>query len=132
MMKPRSVSILIIDDSHSFVLRMTRLLADLASVDTVQAASNYDEAIRLLDRWVPDMILLDINLPGKSGISLLKKIKERQNSPEVILVSNNAESYYRDRCIRLGAYDFIDKTAEFDRVPLIVADIIENNRYNLS
>jgi DNA-binding NarL/FixJ family response regulator len=122
-MSRRKISILIIDDNASFVLRLMGLLGDLNNVDAIHTAGNYEEAFRLLSHTVPDMILLDINLPGRSGISVLKKIKERGYFSKVVLISNHAGNHYREKCIKLGAIELIDKTQEFEKVPAIVAEV---------
>ncbi len=132
MTNRKNISIFIVDDDPGFVLRMTRLLAVLESVESIHTAGSYEEAMVWFTHTVPDMILLDINLPGKSGISLLKKIKEKGYPSRVILISNHSESYYREKCIKLGALHFLDKTAEFERLPAIIEDLSGNSSYILS
>jgi len=131
MTNRRNISIFIVDDDPGFVLRMTRLLAGIEIVESIHSAASYEDAMEWFTHTVPDMVLLDINLPGKSGISLLKKIKEKGYPSRAILISNHAESYYREKCIKLGALHFLDKTAEFEKVPAIVEDVSGNNFYSV-
>jgi DNA-binding NarL/FixJ family response regulator len=122
-MKKEKLSILIVDDNENYVQRMKRLLNELDNVSCIFSANCYDEAVAQLDTNVHDMVLLDINLPGKSGISLLKKIKEHKWSCEVIMISNFSAETYKEQCKKLGASYFLDKTGEFEKVPMIVAGI---------
>jgi len=122
-MSNKNISVLIVDDNAGFVQRMKGLLIELDNIVSIHSAGDYDDAVKQLDRNKQDMVLLDINLPGKSGISLLKKIKERDWACKVIMLSNNSGKYYKEKCKRLGALHFLDKTAEFDLVPSILADI---------
>jgi DNA-binding NarL/FixJ family response regulator len=130
-MSNKNISVLIVDDNPCFVRRMSMLLDELDNVRIVNSAGSYDEAFKELDRNKHDMILLDINLPGKSGINVLRKIKAMDCSCEVIMLSNCTGKYYREQCKKLGALHFLDKTGEFDLVPSIVAAIAVNSPYVL-
>jgi DNA-binding NarL/FixJ family response regulator len=128
----RNVSVLIIDDSPGFVKRMSGLLDEMNNIKNIHSAGNYDEALELLNQNKHDMVLLDINLPGKNGISLLEQMKETGHTSEVIMLSNHSASYYRQKCKMLGAAHFLDKTSEFDKVPFIINEILTRNQYSLS
>lgn len=131
-MKNKNLSILIVDDNPGFIKRMKVILDELENVDSIHSAGDYEEAVIQLDRNKQDTILLDINLPGKSGISLLKKIKEGEMACKVIMLSNHSEDYYREQCKKLGAIHFLDKTTEFDLVPSILTNINTGHNYGLS
>ena len=68
--------ILIVDDNMNFVDRMIGLLEEVEGVGEIIVASDFEEAMRILAGDDPDIVLLDINLPGKNGIELLKLIKK--------------------------------------------------------
>ena len=131
-MSNKNISVLIVDDNPGFVKRMKVLLYELDYVASIHSAGDYDEAVKQLDRNKLDTVLLDINLPGKSGISLLKKIKEGGSACKVIMLSNHSEGYYKEVCKKLGAVHFLDKTTEFDLVPSILTNITFNHTYVLS
>ena len=113
-------TILIVDDNLNFVDRMMGLLYEVSNVGLIYTAADYDEARRLLAEVDPDVVLLDINLPGKNGIELLKMIKKNSAGCEVIMITNHADDYYRQQCQELGANHFLDKSNDF----LLVAGII--------
>ena len=102
------------------------MLEELNNIGYINVAKDYNEAVRILNEERPDLVLLDINLPGKSGIELLRKIKEAGNKSQVIMISNHADDYYRQQCRDLGAKYFLDKSNEFGLVP----EIIEKLRLN--
>lgn len=118
-------SLLIVDDNKGFVDRMSGMLHHLERV-RVKSAGSYEEAVIQMFEKQPDLVLLDINLPGKSGISLLKKIKETGGQCEVIMISNFSAPCYRERCKKLGALAFLDKTGEFEQVPNLIAEVVHN------
>lgn len=113
--------ILIVDDNMSFVERMVGLLEEVKNIGYINVASDYDEACRLLLSEPHDLVLLDINLPGKSGIELLKRIKSTGGTIKVMMMTNHAEEYYRVLCKELGADYFLDKSNDFAKVPGIVS-----------
>ena len=125
-MKNKMLSVLIVDDHEYFVERMIGLLEDVDNISSITTAGNYHDAFRLLDNKKHDVILLDISLPGKSGIDLLQKIQQLQWNCSVIVISNFSATYYKHRCKKLGAWHFLDKTSEFEMVPKLI------NSYNLN
>ena len=122
----KEIVIMIVDDNVSFVKRMTGLLENLDGISAINVAWDYDSAARLLMRQPPDFLLLDINLPGKNGMEVLKLIKDRKLVCEVIMITNHADDYYRNQCKKLGAKHFLDKSSEFGLVTKIISGEILN------
>lgn len=122
-MKSTKLAILIVDDNKSFVDRMIGLLEGFNIISNINVASDYEQACRLLEEEKPNLVLLDINLPGKSGIELLRRIKESGWNCDVIMVTNHADEYYRQQCTELGAKHFLDKSNDFGKVPEIIGKI---------
>ena len=116
--------LLIVDDNMNFVDRMIGLLEDADNIDNISVASNYDDARRILATEFPDVVLLDINLPGKNGIELLKLIRENKKKCEVIMITNHADDYYRQQCQELGAEHFLDISNDFSLVPGIIKQLL--------
>jgi DNA-binding NarL/FixJ family response regulator len=121
MSKP--LTILIVDDNLNFVNRLIGLIRELNQVEYIHIAENYDEACAYLSEEIPDVALLDINLPGKNGLAVLKKIKQEAADCNVIMITNHADDYYRQQCEEMGAGHFLDKTIEFSRVPQILKEL---------
>jgi len=125
-MKKKPV-ILIVDDNANFVDRMIGLLEEVENTRNIAVAANYDEARRLLAIENPDVVLLDINLPGKNGIELLKLIRLHNSACEVIMISNHTDDYYRQQCRELGARHFLDKSSDFTLVPDLIRQLRSGN-----
>lgn len=117
----KEIVIMIVDDNVNFVNRMTGLLENLDSISAINVAGDYDSAARLLIEQTPDFLLLDINLPGKNGMEILKMIKNNKLECEVIMITNHADEYYRHQCKKLGAKHFLDKSSEFGLVTKIIS-----------
>ncbi len=101
---------------------MNMILSELTCIAVIENSDNGIEALNMILRDCPDVILLDINLPGKSGLSILKEIKT-QSQAKVIMLTNYSDEYYRSLCSRLGADHFLDKSTEFEKIPSLLTNI---------
>ena len=110
-------SLLIVDDSQIIVERVTDSLKDHKTVKEIFTATNYREAIELIRKQTPGIILLDIQLPDKNGIDLLKFIVKEYPAIKVIMFSNLLDENYIKVCKKIGAKYFIDKSRDFELIP---------------
>lgn len=122
-MQYKKKMVLIIDDSYLIIERLTDMLKELENVgDVIHALSGMD-AMEILKNRTPDVILLDINLPDTNGVELLRTVKEKYPGIIVIMLTNQANDYYRQLCIKLGADHFADKSEDFDMIPGLIASL---------
>jgi DNA-binding NarL/FixJ family response regulator len=124
-MKREKKIVLVVDDSILILERMIPMLEEVSNIQFVVHAASYNEAIELLERLMPDIVLLDINLPDKSGIELLRKIKEEYKKMKVFMITNQANDYYKKICKKLGADNFFDKSKDFNLIPELIS--VESN-----
>ncbi|MGW8325284.1 MAG: response regulator transcription factor [Desulfobacterales bacterium] len=106
----------IVDDSVNLRKRLYELLSDVDNVQVVGQAGNADEALNDIRVLKPDTVLLDIRLPGKSGIQLLGEIKALQPELTVIIMTNYDYPQYHQQSILAGADHFFNKTREFEDI----------------
>ena len=116
-------TILIVDDSILIIERVTEILKDLETVSSVSQVHSYPEAMAALGQSRPDIVLLDINLPGTNGIELLRHLKKNDPSIIVIMFSNRGNTYYKELCQSLGADFFVDKSKGFEQLPAIISSL---------
>jgi two-component system nitrogen regulation response regulator NtrX len=115
--------VLIVDDEKN-IRRTLRMV--LSSKDyVVSDCGSAEEAIRLMQEEAVDVLLLDIKLPGMDGIELLSRIRKDWPMTEVIMISGHGTIQDAVGATRLGAYDFLEKPLDADRVDLAVANCIE-------
>ena len=128
-MSTKGLNILLIDDTLIVLQRLQCLLSELKQVSRTESVMSAEEALVLLDNYEPDIMVLDINMPGINGIEMLKKLPFKQiMKPVIIMLTNNTLSGYRDECIRLGADYFLDKSRDFQMIPAIVEKIQQDKR----
>jgi len=117
--------VLIVDDSEVLVQRLTARLAEVAELEIVGHASTVPDAVREIHRAKPDVVILDIRLPGGSGLDVLEGMKKDQWQPIVIVLSNYSDRQYRRKCLQSGARFFFDKSAEFHKVAEVLRSLME-------
>lgn len=110
------MKVLIVDDSPIIRERLKSMLSEVAKVETVSLAKDASEALDSMHTLNPEVIVLDIQMPGSNGIDLLSKIKRKQEAPLVVVLTNLSDTQYRKKCTDAGADYFLNKSTEFDKV----------------
>lgn len=115
--------VVIVDDAPGVRDRLKALLhADAPYVEVVGEAGEAQAAIRLIRDLRPDVVILDLQLVGASGIEVLRAIKPAPHAPCVIMLTNLTDLEYQISCMEAGAEYFLDKSFGFERL----ADIFRN------
>lgn len=104
----RPLRVLVVDDSAFNRKRITEMLESIDGVSVVGKAANGEEALRLLGALEPDLITLDLEMPGMDGFSFLRFVMARRPIP-VIVVSSHSAKQNVFRALELGALDFVAK-----------------------
>lgn len=128
-MSEEKFTALIVDDSQLISDRMEKQLMELDCISFTHKASSFIGAIVLLEEKDIDVAILDINLsaPGKNGVELLQFIKQNYPKVKTVMLTNQSDDYYRNLCTKLGSDHFMDKTVEFDNIPLIINQFFSEN-----
>src|SRR6185503_910067 len=113
---PRRNPVFIVDDSPVVRERLAAMIAELPNIEIVGHADIAFEAIYSIRRLRPAVVVLDISMPGGSGMYVLETVKKDRPVPVVIMLTNFAHDQYRQKCLQLGADYFFDKSTEFERV----------------
>ncbi len=106
-----SASILIVDDHEKVRLALRKLLEVKFSHYQVIEASNGEEAITLSLANTPQLIIMDITLPGMSGIEATRRIKDTSSSPPVLMFTVHEDDIYREEAKDAGAIAYVAKHA---------------------
>ena len=126
-------SILIVDDEPSILQSLSGLLTDEGF--EIYTADNGYEALKIIDAEMPDMVLLDIWMPGIDGIETLKEIKKSNTTLPVIIITGHGNVETAVKATKLGAFDLIEKPLNIDKVIVAINNALnfrrleEENRY---
>jgi DNA-binding NarL/FixJ family response regulator len=117
------MKVLIADDSAEIRERLNNIISNIQKVDLIEQAGNVQDAIQTIQEFQPDIIILDIQMPGGNGIDVLSTIAKKNHFPVVIMLTNYPFPQYRDQCLEFGADFFFDKSDEFEKVTEILHHI---------
>ena len=116
-------TVLIIEDSSYMRDILSKALKHYEEMD-IKEAKDGEEGISKFEEVEPDIILLDLNLPGMKGDELLEEISGSDNKSEVLIVTGVPQDELLERCLDLGAQDYIVKPFELDELREKVEELI--------
>ncbi len=122
-MKPR---ILVVDDEAE-IRRSVRMILEYEGYD-VQEASSGPEGIAIIERDAPDLVFLDIKMPGLDGLEALQKIRQTSETLPVVIISGHGTVSTAVEATKLGAFDFIEKPLASERVLVTIRNALDSTR----
>ncbi len=119
-------SVLVVDDSYAFSAMLQKALLMRGNVK-VEVAKNGQEALEVLDKITPDLIMLDIEMPIMSGIEFLEAIRQKDlyKALPVIIMSANKKTEIIKKAVDLGVADYILKPASIQTILEKVGKVID-------
>jgi DNA-binding NarL/FixJ family response regulator len=122
------MNILLVDDHAVVRAGLRRLLATEVNVSILEAESSR-EALEVCRRERPDLIILDLNLPGASGLELLRQLVQLDKSVKILVLSMHSEPVYAARALEAGARGYISKSAAAEEFVEAVRQVGRGRHY---
>jgi two-component system nitrate/nitrite response regulator NarP len=108
MLTDKPLQVVVVEDSEAFLLRLRAALSDLP-VKVVGSAANSSDAIAVIDRTQPDLVLLDVFLENSSGVDVLRHLEKTASKARTLVMTSEQADGLRLACVALGAHRFLDK-----------------------
>ncbi|MDO8677513.1 MAG: sigma-54 dependent transcriptional regulator [Acidobacteriota bacterium] len=122
-MKPR---ILVVDDEAA-IRDSLKMILEYEGYEVMQAATG-EEGVKLIEREAPDLVFLDIKMPGMDGLEVLQKLRHLVDTTPIVVVSGHGTIHTAVEATRLGAFDFIEKPFTTERVMVTVRNAVDTRR----
>ena len=123
------IKVLITDD-HPVVRRGIRqILDDDNSITIIDEAASGKELFERMRERIYDVILLDISLPGRSGLDLISQIKKTQQSVAILILSIHSEEMYAIKALKLGASGYLTKSSAPEELIIAIHKVSTGERY---
>jgi two-component system invasion response regulator UvrY len=122
------VKILLVDDHAIVRSGLRRLLATLAHTEIIEAANGRD-ALALTRAERPDLVVLDLNLPGLGGLELIRRLMQEDKTARILVFSMHAEPLYAVRALEAGATGYLSKNVSPDELLTAVKRVGAGGRY---
>jgi DNA-binding NtrC family response regulator len=119
--------VFLVDDDDLIVSMLSRALKN-EGYEVRSETADFRNVVSAIGSWAPDVALLDIRLPGTSGIDILEEMKSRGTNAQVIMLTSDDNLETAVRCMKLGAADYLTKPFNTDEVKIVVNNIIEKGR----
>jgi len=121
--------ILLVDDHPLMRKGLAQTLANEVDLNVVGQVDSAEEALDRIDDLVPDLAIVDISLPGMSGMELIKHLQSRVPETKILVVSRHDETLYAERCIRAGARGYMMKMEAGDEIVKAARQVLDGRIY---
>jgi two-component system invasion response regulator UvrY len=120
----------ILCDDHALIRRGIRdTLSEASDIKVVGEAGDYGELRSLMRQTPCDVLVLDINLPGRSGLDVLHVLKDEGSPVKVLIVSMYPEDQYAIRALRAGAFGYVNKGGDPQLIVDAVRTVAQGRKY---
>lgn len=121
------MKVLIADDSPIVRERLADLLHQVAGVEVIAQAADGTRALEMMRRLRPDVAIIDLRMPGRSGVELLGDVRAGRPVPTIIVLTNYCTPENREKCLALGADYFLDKSNEVEKVIGVLQELMKGS-----
>jgi CheY-like chemotaxis protein len=118
-------TILVVDDDPDILTAISTGLADTGA--TIQTATDGNSAVSMIEKLAPQLLILDIMLPGKSGFLVLEQLRQkvpRDKAPKTIIITGNQGQRHRQYAEALGVQGYLNKPFRMDRLLEVIAKLL--------
>lgn len=122
--KPPPTNVLIVDD-HPFIrMGLAEALAGEPGLSVCGAVASAEEALAHMEKLGPDVVVTDLNLPGKSGLELIKDLAVIHPHLPIVVLSMHDEEIYAERCLRAGARAYVMKSEGPEKLAIAIRQVL--------
>jgi DNA-binding NarL/FixJ family response regulator len=121
--------IFMVEDHPAFREGMVQIISGEKDLSVCGQAGDADHALQAIGRLKPDLVLVDITLPGKSGLELIKELRARKSKVKILVVSMHDEALYADRVLRAGGDGYIMKQEDPEEIVHAIRDVLCGHIY---
>lgn len=122
------MKVLIVDDSAIVRTRLAALLAEVEGVEVIAEAADGWQAFDMVKRLKPDVAIVDVRMPRRSGIELIEDVKSFDEAPKIIILTNYPTRDAREECFSRGADYFFDKSGDIEEVVSVLRTLERDSR----
>jgi two-component system invasion response regulator UvrY len=121
--------VMLVDDHDLVRTGIKRLLEDHPNIEIVGEAVSGEEALQQVSVYDPDVVLMDINMPGIGGLEATRKLLQRKPQLKIIVVTMHDDDLFPQRFLKAGALGYITKGAKVEEMLQAIRTVMANKRY---
>lgn len=123
------IKVMLVDDHDLVRTGIKRLLEDHPNIKIVGEATSGEQALDQVSENDPDVVLMDINMPGIGGLEATRKLLQRKPMLKIIVVTMHEDDMFAQRFLKAGAMGYLTKGAKVDEILQAVQAVMANQRY---
>jgi len=123
------ITVLLADDHDLVRTGMRRLLDDVDGIQVIAEATTGEEAISISREHRPQVVLMDVNMPGMGGLEATKKILQHNDAVKVIIVTMNEDEVMAQHLLKAGAAGYLTKGCKIMEIAHAIKEVTANRRY---
>lgn len=108
------INVLLVDDEDEFVKSLSERM-QMRNLET-DVALNGEQALKLVDEEIPDVMVLDLKMPGIDGMEVLRRVRKTYPDVQVIMLTGHGSEKDEKEARRLGAFEYLQKPTEMDKL----------------
>jgi hypothetical protein len=116
----RNIKVILVDDHQLFAEGVAAMFSSHDFIQIVAKVSSAQETLSQITKYSPDLILLDIKMPGFDGIDLLREIREKMSGIKIIMLTTYSDFHTINTCKQLGANGYILKNTTFEELETVI------------
>jgi len=121
--------VLIVDDHPVVRLGLKEMISDEPDIEVCGLAESASEALAAVEREAPDLVIVDLSLPDRNGLELIKQIRSRSNSPKILVNSMHSEKLFAQRVLKAGAQGYISKDEDTEELAKAIRKVLDGGVY---
>ena len=125
----RKIKVLLVDDHAVVRVGFKLLLATSSNIEVIAEAECGEQAIQLYQSCQPDVVVLDLSMPGIGGLETIKRLVQRNEQVNILVFSVHDEQVYINRALKAGAKGYITKNSAPEILPDAIVEIQNGQRY---
>jgi DNA-binding NarL/FixJ family response regulator len=122
------MKVIIADDSKLIIKRLQEIIGNYKGIELVGSYYNGTDALKALRNLKPELAILDIKMPGYTGLEVLQKIRKENKEMKIIIFTLFSSGFYRHLSIKEGADYFFSKVDEYDKIHLVLEKMLSDEK----
>jgi len=123
------IKVLVVDDHQLFRQGLINMLSESSDIEIVAEANDGSDAIQKVSDYKPDIVLMDIGLPGQNGIEVTKYISQNFKESRVIALSMHTDKHYIKAMLEAGASGYLFKNCTFNQLIEGITTVFQGKKY---
>jgi len=124
------VAVIVVADDHDLVrMGLVRMLTDVPGFRVVAEATTGEDAVQLAKEHDPDVVLMDVKMPGMGGVEATRRILAYSQHIKIIAVTSLSDDMYPERLMKAGASGYVTKGAHFDEIICAIKSVVAGKLY---